>query len=135
MVIRLDPSSGIAELAEKRLSKLDQDTFRSRTPGLERPDAFMYLLSAIEKFDSVSPQEVQKIGFEIDTLGMNVFDVNDADQKCQLRSLPGRYSGLHMVSLMYAAFKIVAPEQDVGFDLSKEYELAVQMRRDKRGNA
>jgi len=48
---------------------------------------------------------VQKIGFEVAALGMKGFDVNDSTQKYQLRSLPGRFSGLHMVSLMYAAFK------------------------------
>jgi hypothetical protein len=34
-----------------------------------------------------------------------------------------------MVCLMFAAFKIVAPGQDVGFDLSKEYEMATGMKR------
>ena len=37
---------------------------------------------------------------------MNGFDVNDPTQKYQLlRSLPGCFSGLQMVCLMYAAFK------------------------------
>jgi tetratricopeptide (TPR) repeat protein len=132
-VIKLDPTSDIAELAEKRLSKLAHDTFRSRTPGLERPDAVMYLLSAVEKFETMPPLDVQKIGFEIATQGMKGLDVNDSEQKYQLRSLPGRFSGLHMVCLMFAAFKIIAPGEDVGFDLSKEYALALEMKRDKTG--
>ena len=33
-------------------------------------------------------------------------------EKYQLRSLPGRFSGLHMVCLMYAAFKIIDPTAD-----------------------
>lgn len=49
-----------------------------------------------------------------------------------LRSLPGRFSGLHMVYLMYAAFKIIDPTGDIGFDLAKEYALANQIRRDQR---
>ncbi len=56
----------------------------------------MYLLGAIEKFGEMSRQELQKIGLEIATLGMNGFDVNDSREKYQLRSLPGRFSGLHM---------------------------------------
>ena len=131
--VEVDPTSDVAELARKRLSEIAHATFRSRTPGVERLDAVMYLLGAIEKFEKMSPQEVQKIGFEVATLGMKGFDVNDSTQKYQLRSLPGRFSGLHMVSLMYAAFKIIAPGQDVGFDLSNEYALALEMRRQRKG--
>jgi tetratricopeptide (TPR) repeat protein len=129
----VDPSSDVAELCRRRLSEIAHTTFRSRTPGIERLDAVMYLLGAIEKFEKMSPQEVQKIGFEVATLGMKGFDVNDSTQKYQLRSLPGRFSGLHMVSLMYAAYKIISPGQDVGFDLSNEYALALEMRRQKKG--
>ena len=53
-------------------------------------------------------------------------------KKYQLHSLPGRFSGLHMVCLMYAAFKIIDPTADIGFDLAKEYALAKQMRRDQK---
>ncbi len=92
----------------------------------------MYLVGAIEKFAGMSNQDVKKIGFEVATLGMNGFDVNDSTQKYQLRSMPGRFSGLHMVCLMYAAFKITDPAADIGFDLAEEYALANEMRRDQR---
>ena len=62
------------------------------------------------------------------------FGVNDSSQKYQLRTLPGRFSGLHMVCLMYAAFKITDPTADIGFDLAKEYAMADQMRRDRRNS-
>lgn len=131
-VIRVDRSSGIAGLAEEQLSKLAQNTFRSKAPGVERLDAVMYLLSAIERFDAMSPHEIQKIGHEVALLGMKGFDVNDSDQKYRLRSLPGSFSGLHMVCLMFAAFKTIAPGEDIGFDLSKEYALALEMKRNKK---
>jgi hypothetical protein len=35
-----------------------------------------------------------------------------------------------MVCLMYAAFKIIDPTADIGFDLANEYALADQMKRD-----
>ena len=92
----------------------------------------MYLVGAIEKFGGMSRQELQKIAIEIATLGAEGFDVNDSSQKYQLRSLPRRFSGLHMVCLMYAAFKIIDPTADIGFDLAREYALANQMRRDQR---
>jgi hypothetical protein len=55
-------------------------------------------------------------------------DINDPDQKYSLRSLPGKFSGLHLCSIMYAAFKQFAPGEDVGIDFSKEYEAAISMR-------
>jgi hypothetical protein len=46
-------------------------------------------------------------------------------------SLPGQFSGLHMVCLMYAAFKIFNPTADIGFDLAQEYAVAEQMAPDR----
>ncbi len=131
-VIELDASSNVAELARGRLSEIAHATFRSRAPGVERLDAVMYLLGAIQKFDAMSKKDVQKIGLEVATVGMRGLDVNDSSQKYQLKSLPGRYSGLHMVCLMYAAFKIIQPTADVGFDLSQEYAAAMQMKSQRK---
>ena len=87
----------------------------------------MYLVGAIDKFAAMSRQDVKKIGFEVGTLGMKGFDANDSTQKYQIRSVPGRFSGLHMVCLMYAAFKITDPTADIGFDHEVEYATANQM--------
>lgn len=45
-----------------------------------------------------------------------------------LRLLPGTCSGLHLCSIMYAAFKQFAPHEDAGIDFSKEYKAAMEMR-------
>jgi hypothetical protein len=84
----------------------------------------MYLAGAIEKFGAMSRQKLQKIAIEIATLGAEGFDVNDSREKYQFRSLPGRFSGLHMVCLMYVAFKILNLAADIGFDLANEYAVA-----------
>ena len=86
----------------------------------------------MDKFEGMPTQELQKIGLEIAMLGAEGFDVNDSSEKYQLRNLPGRFSGLHMVCLMYAAFKILNPSADIGFDLASEYAAAQQMKRDER---
>ena len=132
-VVDLDPSSNIAELARGRLGEIAQAVFRSKTPDVERLDAVMYLIGAIKKFERMSREEVKKIGFEVATLGMRGLDVNDSTQKYQLRSLPGKFSGLHMVSLMFAAFKIIDPTADIGFDLSREYAEAMRMKEQWKG--
>jgi len=34
---------------------------------------------------------------------------------------------LHLVPVMYVAFKQIAPDRNIGFDLSAEYQLALRM--------
>ncbi len=65
---------------------------------------------------------------EIAILGQRGLDIKDPEQKYSLRTLPGEFSGLHLCSIMYAAFKQFAPNEDVGIDFSKEYEAAIGMR-------
>ena len=91
----------------------------------------MYCLSAIEKFEKMSEEEVKRIGFEIATKGRSGFDTNDPAPKYQLKSLPGDFSGLNLVCYMYVAFKSIAPQTDIGFDLSKEYAAAKSMHVEK----
>jgi hypothetical protein len=42
-----------------------------------------------------------------------------------LRSLPGQLSGLHFVYLEYVAFRQVARGWILGFDLAREYAMAL----------
>ncbi len=84
-----------------------QEVFRNKMPGLERMDAVMYVAAAMDKFEGMPRPELQMIGYEIAMLGREGFDVNDSREKYQLRGLTGRFSGLHMVCLMYAVFKIL----------------------------
>jgi hypothetical protein len=41
-------------------------------------------------------------------------------------SLPGEFTALELVSIMYAAFQQFAPESDIGIDLSVEYRAATR---------
>ena len=129
--IDLDSSSSVADLARQERTKLAQKSFRSGMPGVERPDAVMYILSALQKFEKMKLEEVQKIGFEVALLGQKGLDTNDSTPKYRLKSLPGEFSGLHLLCLMFVAFKKLAPDKDIGFDLSKEFEIANAMH--KRG--
>lgn len=126
-VIALDPNSDIAEEAKRQRSKLAQASMREAVGGGLRPDAMMYILGALEKFQGMTPAEVQAVGFEVAILGQSGLDVNSPDQKYTLEALPGQYSGLHLVSIMYTAFKQIDPSLDAGFDLDREYTAAQQM--------
>ena len=129
--IEIDEFSEIAELARKGRSNLAQKSFRSVTPNIERMDAVMYCLGALEKFVDMSHDDVQKIGFEIAILGTKGIDVNDPSKQYTLRSLPGTFSGLHLLCLQYVAFKQIMPEQDIGFDLAAEYRMALSLFEEK----
>ncbi len=133
-VIALDEQSPVAELARQERTKLAQQSFRAAVPGMDRPDAAMYCLSALQTFEKMMPEEIKKIGFEIAMLGRQGLATNETTPKYRLKSLPGQFSGLHLVCLMYVAFKKVAPDHDIGFDLAKEYEMAKAMHKKRAGN-
>lgn len=128
-VIKLGASTRPGEAAKEARSRVAQTLFRRASHGTERMDAVMYCLGALEKFEKMTPTQVRDVAFEIALLGMRGLDVNDPTQKYQLKSLQGQFSGLHLVSLMYVGFKQIAPEQNTGFDLSREYAAAQSLRR------
>ena len=131
--IRFDPHGRIGEAAKEERSRIAQANFRGRGPGPERPDAVMYCLGALERFEPLSLQEVQKIGLEIAVLGTGGIDPNDADKRYTLKSLPGEYSGLQLLCLMFVAFKAVAPDRDIGFDVAREYQTALALHTARKG--
>lgn len=115
----------VAELAKEGRTRIAHTLLRRA--GDERPDVVMYCLGALERFAAMTEKQVEAIGHEIAILGMKGLDINDPTQKYGLKSLPGNFSGLHLLSLMYVAFKQLKPEADVGVDFSREYGQAVAM--------
>jgi tetratricopeptide (TPR) repeat protein len=131
-VIDMDEFSEIAELARKARSKIAEKSFHGDSQ-IPRMDAVMYCLSALKHFDKLSLEQVRQIGFEIAMLGTRGLDVNSPEQKYTLKSMEGNFSGLHLVCLQYVAFKRIAPEHSIGFDLSAEYETALGLFGKKSG--
>ena len=132
-IIALDERSPLAETARQERTKLAQQSFRAVVPGMERPDAVMYCLGAIRLFEKMKPEAIQKICFEIALLGQKGLDTTDSTPKYRLKSMPGEFSGLHLLCYMYIAFKNLAPDRDIGFDLTKEFELAKAMHKKGEG--
>ncbi len=130
-VIALNPQSQLAELARQARSKIAQHNFRQAQSG-ERLDAVMYCLSALEQFEKMSSERVGAIALEIGLLGRSGLNVNNPDTRYRLQNMSGDFSGLQLMSLMYVAFKQIAPEVDIQFDLAKEYEAALAMHGQRR---
>ena len=126
-VIEMDPQAALAEQARRARSAMAERSFRAKSASPVRMDAVMYCVGALEKFAEMSNNEVKAVAFEIALLGQRGLDVNSPDPKYTLRSLPGNFSGTHLMSLMYVGFQQIAPSQDIGFDLSQEYATAQQM--------
>jgi tetratricopeptide (TPR) repeat protein len=128
-VIDVAPGSKHAERAEEILREFAHEKFRQAS-GLNQ-DAVDYCLSALEKIKGLSPQEIKGVALETATLGQSGLDVNNPDKTYQLRSIPGNYTGLNVVCIMYVALQQVVPGQDVGFDIKAEYEEALKLFNQK----
>jgi hypothetical protein len=84
-------------------------------------------VGALQRFEGMPLAEIQKISFEIAMLGTRGLDVNDPAEQYTLRSIPGKFSGLHLLCIEYVGFQKIDPKLDLGFDLSAEYEAARAM--------
>lgn len=126
-VMALDPAGSLGELAELGCNRITEISFRKAGGGF-RPDVLAYCGEALSLFDGKPKDEVQRITLEIAMLGARGFSVNDPGGQYTLRSLPGNFSGLHLLCIEYAGFKIIDPSVDIGFDISAEYAEACRLR-------
>lgn len=102
-----------ADIARQARSRIAEANFRSAEQNAPRMDAVMYCLGALRLFAEKSVAEVQRITFEIAMLGERGLQVNDATRKYTLKSLPGEFSGLHLVCIEYVGFKKLNPTLDM----------------------
>ena len=121
------PSDPVAELARMERTKLAQKSMRARGGGV-RMDAVMYLLGAFDTFDRLGPARSRELTTEVAMQGRGGLDINDSAQKYTLRSLPGQFSGLHLLCLLFAGMKALDPNLETGIDLQLEYDLALGLR-------
>lgn len=126
--IDVNPHNQFAEVAKTGRSRIAQANMRENVGGGIRMDAVMYCLGALERCENLSPAEVQKIAMEIAAVGTKGINPNDANRKHTLRSLPGEFTGLHLLCYMYVTWKQVAPHMSIGFDLDREYQEALKLR-------
>ena len=98
----------------------------------KEPASVMYLLDALQRFENMDDGQAQQIAFEIAVLGRSGLDYASPEKQYTLRSLPDeRFSGLHLMCLMYVGFKRVDPAVDVGMPLDDAYDTALAMHQGK----
>ena len=132
LIAREDISETVRRKAER-----DFETLKPKLNPKEdkdiRMDAVFYCLAALKKFKDMPIDRVRKIAFEVAYKGMNGIDISSPEQKYTLDNLEGNFSGFQMVCYEYVGFKMFEPTMDVGIDLSKEYESALQMFELEKG--
>ncbi|MCX7408698.1 MAG: tetratricopeptide repeat protein [Planctomycetales bacterium] len=113
----------LVDLAKARLSKKSEQALRST--GDIRPDVVQYMKDAIKQFESMEVTQIQNLALELTLLGNKGLNINDPAKKHQIKTWIGEYTGLQLISIMYAAFQQFAPDTDIGIDLRKEYCIAL----------
>ena len=133
--IELSPLSDIAELARTARTSIAQQALRSAVDGGIRLDAVMYCLDGLKKYREVGDAKTRTIVFEISMLGRGGLNINDSSKTYSLRSLPGTFSALQLVSLMYTGLQLIDPSIDAGIDLSREFAMAKELLANPEGPA
>jgi hypothetical protein len=123
----MDSLSDIAELTRAARRKMAHETMRDHVGGGLRMDAVFYCLDGSKKFREMGDTKMRSAVYEIALLGRGGLDINDSAQKYTLTSMPGNFSGLHLVSLMYVGSRQIDPSLDGGIDLSKEFAEAEKL--------
>lgn len=126
--IQEHPNSPMVEQAEKARTAFARRQVKSNSVGGFRPDVMMYIAGALDTFKKQGAQKRQAIALEIAILGRSGLDINDPDEKYSLKSLPGKFSGLHLLAIMYTAFQQIDPTMDTGVDFAAEYKAAVELK-------
>jgi Tfp pilus assembly protein PilF len=112
----------------------------NRPEGLSNPEllhrkdqmAVWFLVDALERFETMTAEEVREVAVEIALIGVNGIDYTSAEQKYTLRALPGEhFSGLQLLCLMYVGFKQIDPTADTTIDLHAPYAEALDLYRRK----
>ena len=90
-----------------------------------------HMIDSLKYISNLKIDTIQKIGFEIATVGRLGIDPNK-DDKYNLDSVKGRsFSGWQMLSWMYVTWKNFNPEMadQLGLEFKREYELAMTMSK------
>lgn len=102
--------------------------------ALKEPAVTMYLLGALQRFAGMDRHDVQRVATEIGLLGMEGLDYASSERQYALRALPGEsFSGLHLMALMYVAFKKVEPAMDIGMNFDEPYRMALRLYEAGKG--
>lgn len=131
----LSMKSDLKDLAEEALSEEDADAANAQfalnhQDGADPAETMMmsmYMLGAMEYFDTLQSQDVHRIALEIAMVGVTGIDPK---KKYSIKSIPGKeFSGYQFLAHYYVSWARAIPEKldKLGLPFSKAYESAMQM--------
>jgi len=118
------PASPLKRQVEEARTRIAQASIRCVDHGDPRVEVVRYIAGALREFERHGPRRREEIALEIALLSQQGLDIADPAHKYSLRTLPGRYCGLSLLAIMYAAFRQIDPAIDTGADFLREYEMA-----------
>lgn len=92
----------------------------------------MYMLGAMEYFDTLEPRDVHRIALEIAMVGVTGIDPM---KKYSIKSIPNKeFGGYQLLAYYYVSWARAIPDklEHLGLPFSKAYESALQMYNSKR---
>lgn len=122
------PDHPVAEAAKRARNRISNEQLHSPVGGSVRMDAVFYMQQAMDTFASRSRDEAGRIIMEIARLGESGLKINDPTVRYSLKTLPGDYSGLQLLSMMHVGIRMLDPKAETGSGLDREYELAKSVR-------
>lgn len=131
----------LKDLAEDALSEEDVDVANAdfalrHQDGADPTETMMmsmYMLGAMEYFDTLDPHDVHRIALEIAMVGVNGISPK---KKYSIKSIPNKeFGGYEFLAYYYVSWARAIPHmlEKIGLPFSKAYESAMQMYNGKHG--
>ncbi len=135
-------SDDVEDLKQQALSEEDVDVANAdfalkHQDGANPAETMMmtmYMLGAMEYFDTLDPQDVHRIAIEIAMVGVTGIH---PEKKYSIKSIPDKeFGGYELLAYYYVSWARAIPEKldDLGLPFSKAYESALQMYNAKHEN-
>ena len=127
-VLTIPGNAPVREFAREALTRIASTTLHTRSDGKLRMDAVLYIGAALDKFEAMKPAEVKLLVYDIASKGLKGLDINNPSKTYSVKSMPGEFTGLQLVSYLYAGLKFIGLDDDIGLDLSQEFAVAQKLR-------
>lgn len=123
-VVELVPDTNLGDQARAAINRFSQQQISKHGP---RPDVLMYILGALERFDTMTDIQRNAMVLEVALLGQKGLTL-DSSRKYKLKSAPGKeFTGIHLLAIMYTGLRIMGQQPDMGMDFSVEFDGASTM--------
>ena len=126
----LSMKNDLKDLAKDALSEEDAQFALNHQDGADPTETMMmsmYMLGAMEYFDTLNPHDVHRIALEIAMVGVTGIDPK---KKYSIKSIPDKeFGGYQLLAYYYVSWARAIPDKlaHLGLPFSKAYDSALQM--------